>query len=147
MGGKFGSLRHDGEVYIANGKIADTAGSPAACDMDFMVKDRRWYFFDGERSYSYAVSKERDRIHEGNTTVAFDAGNAADYETVATKYTSSIIEKQSHTVVCRFWRESVKNLLDTVLQVLFYVTLGMDVIFIGLSYILQWRDRRRKSSE
>ena len=133
-------------VYIVNGKIANTAGTPDDCEMDFMVKDGRWYFFDEDQSFSYAVSKERDLPIEENTTVAFDAGNAADYETVATKYTSSIIEKQSHTVVCRFWRESVKNLLDTVLQVLFYVTLGMDVIFIGLSYILQWRDHRRKQT-
>ena len=134
-------------VYIVNGKIADTAGSPDACDMDFMVKDGRWYFFDEDQSFSYAVSKERDRPVEENTTVAFDAGNAADYEIATTKYTSSIVEKQSQTVICSFWRESVRNLLDTVLQALFYVTLGVDVIFIGLSYILQWRDRRRKSSE
>ena len=134
-------------VYIVNGKIADTAGSPDDCEMDFMVKDGRWYFFDEDQSFSYAVSKERDLPIEENTTVAFDAGNAADYETATTKYTSSIIEKQSHTVVCSFWRESVRNLLNTVLQVLFYVTLGVDVIFTGWLYILQWRDRRRKSSE
>lgn len=134
-------------VYIVNGKIADTAGSPDDCEMDFMVKDKRWYFFDGDQSFSYAVSKERDRPVKENTTVAFDAGNAADYETATTKYTSSIIEKQSHTVVCSFWRESVRNLLDTVLQVLLYVTLGVEVVFTGLSYILPWRARRRKSSE
>lgn len=134
-------------VYIVNGKIVNTAGTPDDCEMDFMVKDGRWYFFDEDQSFSYAVSKERDLPIEENTTVDFDAGNAADYETVATKYTSSIIEKQSHTVVCRFWRENVRNSLDTALQVSIYVTLGGGAIFTGWLYILQWRDRRRKSSE
>ena len=134
-------------VYIVNGKIADTAGSPDGCDMDFMVKDGRWYFFDEDQSFSYAVSKERDRPVEENTTVAFDAGNAANYEIATTKYTSKIVEKQSRTVICSFWREGIKDSLDTALLVSIYVTLGGGVIFTGWLYILLRHDRRSKSSE
>ena len=135
-------------VYIVNGKIVNTAGTPDDCEMDFMVKDGRWYFFDEDQSFSYPVSKERDRLIEENSTVAFDAGNAADYEIKTTKYTCKIVEKQSQTVVCSLWRESVRNLLSTVLQVLFYTAIGATVIFSCLCYLLPRYNRRRsKSSE
>ena len=142
------STASDNTVYIANTKIVDVVGSAEQCEMDFMVKDGRWYFFDEDRSFSYAVSKERDRLIEENSTVAFDAGNAADYEIKTTKYTCKIVEKQSQTVVCSLWRESVRNLLSTVLQVLFCAAIGATAIFSCLCYLLpRYNRRRRKSSE
>lgn len=142
------STASDNTVYIANTKIVDVVGSAEQCEMAFMVKDGRWYFFDEDRSFSYAVSKERDRLIEENSTVAFDVGNAADYEIKTTKYTCKIVEKQSQTVVCSLWRESVRNLLSTVLQVLFYAAIGATAIFSCLCYLLpRYNRRRRKSSE
>lgn len=137
------STSSDTALYIADARIADVVGVSKSSDMNVMVKDGRWYFFEGNRSYSCAVSGARDRLLEENTTVSFDAGNAADYEIRTTKYRSKIVERQSQTVVCGFWRESARDLVSAVLLILIYTVLGVAGILACLLYLLLRRSRRK----